>query len=369
MSAQGSAAIPPPSAITFQGGINHPELWLWDSWTLRQDNRLHLYCLALNRVAADDTPIEPNDRNQFAFHIRHFVSGNDARTWTDRGCVMQPGASQDGSDQRNIWSGSVAELADGRTLYAYTGIREAARQRTFLQSICLGIGPSPDTQEDVFEQALSDPERDYEAIRAAGYYLGPQASLGQDDGEEGGPILAWRDPYVFIDSDAMIHLFWSAKAGPKTPAVAHATLRQDGTRFVLDQLHPPILLPDSQALTQAEVPKIYHDEKRGLYYLLIAACNRLYEGQPDHEVSKQHRLYKSTSLDGPWQLNRRETSLLPELSGLFGASIIDTDFETGDFRFLGPYTEMAPPAQQLSFSGARVINIYRALENEIEKTA
>jgi len=41
-----TAPIPAPHAQPFQAGVQHPDLWLWDSWTLQGvEGGLHLYCL------------------------------------------------------------------------------------------------------------------------------------------------------------------------------------------------------------------------------------------------------------------------------------------------------------------------------------
>lgn len=369
MGTQRTVSIPAVSSQIFRSGINHPDLWLWDSWVTRQEGGLYLYCLALNRLAADGSTILPADRNQFPFHIRLFTSTDEGLSWSDCGAVLKPGGMADGSDRRNIWSGSVATLADGRVLFSYTGIRECSDDRSFLQTICVATGLTPNAISDCAHEALSDPDRDYDEIRACGYYLGPRETLGDNGGEQGGPILAWRDPFIHTAPDATLHMFWSAKTAPKIPSIAHAILKPDGDSFSIDRLLPPILLPDSQLFTQAEVPKIYHDVKGGLYYLLISACNRLYEGQPDNEVIKEHRLYKSASLKGPWQSYHRGDSLVPGLPDQFGASLISADFETGDFRILAPYTEMMEPPLQLTFPEVRPVNIYRKTQEGAQQSA
>ena len=91
--------------------------------------------------------------------------------------------------------------------------------------------------------------------------------------------------------------------------------------YAIETLHPPITLPDGKSITQAEVPKIYYDADSEIYYCLISACDRLYEGQDDSEVSKTLRLYKAGDLRGPWYSYRVGSSLLPGLENMFGASI------------------------------------------------
>ncbi len=359
MSDTGSVTIPPASSLVFGNGISHPDLWLWDSWILRQDEKLHLYCLALNRHTPDGTPIRPGDRNDHAFHVRHFTSQDSGGTWRDQGCFAQSGMVGDGSDRHSIWSGSVASLPGGNALvFAHTGIRKAGPRRPFIQSVNMIAASSPDAPLAGPKAALLCAERDYDLITAAGYYLGPRDMLGDQDGEEGGPILSWRDPFVFVGHDGTIHLFISAKTGPGTPAIAHAIIEESGGDFALDCLRPPIELPDSRLYTQAELPKVYHDRKNDLYYMLISTSNRLYEGQPDKEVSKDHRLFRAGSLAGPWAAYCETDSLLPDLGGLFGSSPIKTDFATGDFTLISPVTEMARPPSQLTFAPVRSVNIY-----------
>ena len=358
------ATVPPASTLVFQNGISHPELWLWDSWTMREGNKLHLYCLALSR-SINGVAITPGDRNDHRFHVRHFLSSNNGQSWHDLGPALLPESIPDSSDSRNVWSGSVTRLGPGVFLFAQTGIKQSAPERPFVQSVNASISSSPETVTTP-ERALLCPERDYDAIVGAGYYLSERSLLGHRDGEAHGPILAWRDPFTFLDTDGELHLFFSAKVDPKTPAIAHALLNLDNNLVSVKTLLDPITLPDSDAFTQAEVPKIYRDEKRDLYFLLISACNRLYEGQPDGEVAKQHRLYKATSLEGPWVPYRKAGSLLPNMEHLFGASIVDADFDSGTFTFIAPYTEMAAPGHRLTFAPLHTINIY---EDEVDLTS
>lgn len=358
MSNSASAGVPPPSELVFQNGISHPDLWLWDSWVVTDGDELHLYCLALARQADDGSAIRPEDRNNHAFHVRHFTSGNLGQTWRDKGQFAGSGRLSDGSDAHNVWSGSACQLDRSMYLFAHTGIRQPDSERPFVQSINASLAKNPESSPPKPMVALSCPIRDYDEIIGAGYYLGTREMIGHADGEDGGPILAWRDPFTFIDPEGGINLFFSAKTGPKTPAVAHATLALNDGKITINALHPPLALPDADDYTQAEVPKIYHDEKRDLYYLLVSSCDRLYEGQPDSEVHKEHRLYKATALDGPWAPYHAAGSVLPGLDGLFGASLIEANFDTGDFKFIAPYTEMVSEHKQLTFAPVRSVNIY-----------
>ena len=346
-----SAPVPSASKLVFQGGIKHPDLWLWDSWMVQHPaGKWNLYCLALSRTSQGGAPILPSQRNDSVFHIRHFTSSDAGITWRDAGPVLSPGNMPDGADARNVWSGSVLPLNDQQIAFGYTGIRVSDAERQFIQTICVATGPNFNEVTNFSRTALSCPIRDYDIIRKMGYYLGPRNTLGSNSGEEGGPILAWRDPFLFRADDGQLHAFWSAKSGPAIPVIAHATLRVSDGEIKLDELMAPIELPDASLFTQAEVPKIYYDETCGRFLLLISACNRIFEGQPDSEVNQEQRLYQSTHIRGPWLPICENESLLSGLDYMFGSSVMQINLSTGELKLMGPYTENAGTERQLSFS-------------------
>lgn len=340
--------IPPPAATIFRDGINHPDLWLWDSWTFESHGSVNLFALALARKSAAGVAITPADRNRHTFHVRRFLSRDDGRSWRDCGAYLQPSPVLGGAMAHNVWSGSAAVLGDA-VLFGFTGLRKPSASRSFLQSILLvragldGEPPSP-----AYALMISDPEADYDAICGAGYYLGPRERLGEDAGEEGGPILAWRDPFLLPHADGAIDAFWAAKTAPAAPAVAHARLtpRAGG---LATQFLAPITFPDDHAFSQAEVPKVYYAGRHG-YLMLISACNRLSESQPDNEIRKEMRLYRSDALAGPWRPYRDDNSIIPGTEGLFGGSLIAIDADAGSARLIAPYTELVAPRLQLTFA-------------------
>ncbi|MFN3312397.1 MAG: hypothetical protein ACK46Q_02865 [Hyphomonas sp.] len=184
--------------------------------------------------------------------------------------------------------------------------------------------------------------------------------LGAAEGEEGGPILAWRDPFIVEAADGELEVIWSAKISPTRSAVAHATVRQEGGVFEIEALNPPITLPDDHSFTQAEVPKLHFDLKHGKWLLLISACDRLDEAQPADEVTKVLRLYKSDSLRGPWTgAFRGGSSLISGADFLFGASILHADVGAGQVSLIAPYTEYAPEHRQLTFAPPIIIELPR----------
>lgn len=351
----------PPHAGAFKGAINHPDLYLWDSWTYSEAGSHHLYTLALSRVLKDGISLRPEERNDYPFHFRHFVSRDDGLSWVDQGSVLTPSNEATSYYGRNVWSGSATRLPGGRILMGFTGLRHVDPQHPFLQSIGLAMSRDGATFDHIQPTPLSCPQRDYDAILAAGYYLGPKDKLGNKDGEEGGPILAWRDPYTFVDHDGQIQCFWSAKISPKVGVIAHATLIESSAGFEIETLHPPITLPDGDTITQAEVPKVYFDPVAEAYYCLVSACDRLYEGQNDSEVSKTLRLYKSSTLRGPWESHCESSPILKNLRNMFGACVLKTDFEAGKLTLIAPITEYAEPEDQLTIAPVRTITISRTI--------
>lgn len=346
-------SAPGPTAPLFVDGIDHPDLWLWDSWTLKKDGALHLYCLALSKSTKTGLRIGPENRNEYPFHIRHFKSEDGGLAWTDQGVFFEP-TPEHPFMARNVWSGSMQALPDGRILFGFTGIAEKDSDHNFIQSIGIGLSDGH-AVTGLQTTPISCSERDYDDILDAGYYLGPKSELGANSGEAGGPILAWRDPF-FVITENSIEAFWAAKIGPAEGCLAHATIQEKDGMFQLKQLHPPIRLPQNDQTTQAEVPKIYGE--RGDYYLLISASDRLYEGQPDDEVRKMIRLYRSEELRGPWRPYHPEGSDLTENDDLFGISIIDLDLENGQAAFIAPISEKGPEGLHLTMARRLEINLF-----------
>jgi hypothetical protein len=355
--ATNAPVIPEAHETPFIKGIIHPDLWLWDSWCYAEDGLTHLYCLALSRMTVNGDRIRPDCRNQYPFHVRHFTSTDNGAIWYDQGVFLTPHPGASRFYSRNVWSGSVKPISDTQKLVSFTGICSLDPKYEFLQSIGLALSDDGTIVKGLPNQALSSPRRDYDAIIAAGYYLGPKDDLGANAGEEDGPIMAWRDPFIFVDNGGEVQLFWSAKTAPKEGAIAHASLRHGKNGFEIEKLHPPMRLPDGQGITQAEVPNIIYNEHEEEYYLLISACDRLHEQQADQQVSKTLRLYKSNSLRGPWNPYRQSGSVLAGLDHCFGASILSTDFKTGVLRLVCPLTERAAPEVQLSFAPVQTISL------------
>lgn len=342
--------IPKKHVGLFIGSIIHPELFLWDSWSYKEAGKIHLYCLAVSRFNTDGSNIDPTTRNDIPFHVRHFLTLDQGKTWSDEGCFQSPSIGLDRFDSKSIWSGSIEVLPDGRKLVAYTGLRASPAPLIFQQSIGLAISLDGKTIDYSQTEALSCPMRDWQSITDSGYYLGDLNTLGHADGENSGPILAWRDPFIFLDEANGIHLFWSAKVSSHKSAIAHAKIEEKEGGFVISKLFPPVLVPDSDTFTQFELPKIIYNSTKQRYYLYASTCNRLYEGQSDAEVDKTVRIYESDSMDGPWNIRGKYSNMKLDTPHMFGLSVLEADFEKNELLCLSPFTEVASKDIALSLS-------------------
>ena len=341
----------------FKDGIRHPLLYLWDAWSYCEENIIHLYCLAVNRINESGRVMEPAQRNSFPFHIRHFTSQDDGKTWKDEGCFLKPRLGEGKHDSKTIWSGSVELLPNGKKLVAYTGLYEVDQDHNFLQNIALAISNDGYEINKIADEPLSSPKRDWTIITDQGYYLDLPEKIGHNEGESGGPIMAWRDPYVFIDMHEKIHLFWGAKIGTHQNAMAHALLESDGDMFRIARLYPPTTLPDGANFTQLELPKILYDPEDRLYYLIVSTCNRLFEGQSDEEVDKNVRLYISSSIEGSWEPYGKNGSIILGPEHLFGMTVLKADFAKKRLLCIAPYTDAATNQFRLTFSPTFYVNL------------
>lgn len=347
--------FPAPYPKTFVGAIQHPDLLLWDSWVMHVDGIDHLYCLALARRDHDGSSITPGQCNDYQFHFRHFESSDRGASWTDKGVALKPGNIADGNDAGNVWSGGVLPLENGQVLFGFTGISDDSPDHPFVQSINFAIG-TPDGPVHFADKAASHPVRDRDAILKMGYYLPSAAEIGHGDGEENGPITAWRDPYFYRQDNGDIYAFWSAKLGPRRPAVAWGKVSIDGRAISLELL-PPISLPDETEYTQSEVPKICKNLATDTYYMMISACNRMHETQPDEEIFKQLRLYKSASLSGPWEPYKSGSNILENMDYLFGASFLDATVTENVVQLIAPHTVKAGRTLELTFAPIKTLTI------------
>ena len=331
-----------PKKVHYTQGIAHPERLLWDAWSIKIDDTLHLFTLSIPRFDEQGMPIHPDDRNNHPFTIWHFESQDAAITWQDLGPHRVPD-SKAVYQAGNVWSGSIDRIG-GRLLEAYTGIELADSAHPFIQSLYVStLDENFAAKNDI---CISSASRDYETILEAGYYLQPRDQLGSIDGEEGGNITAWRDPFVFSDPSGDFVCF-AAKQSVSEAALGMGVLGVDASTLTL---LPPISVADAHQFTQLEVPKIVFVKHIGLYLLICATTNRISEQQPAADVEHSIRLYSATNIDGPWQPAGRETSVIGGVDHLFGATILDVDEQSNRLLCLAPYTAQAQEDRALTFA-------------------
>lgn len=252
---------------------------------------------------------------------------------------------------------------DGSVLAAYTGIDEVDEQNIFRQNLAAGIVDNSDRFDEKSGQLLLCPVRDEEKIRAAGYFMSGREQLGNRDGEQSGPILAWRDPFFFSDSkqqsvDEQLLMIWAAKSSATQAAIGMASIKIDANnRMSVESMCAPILLPDGDKFTQIELPKIYFDSVKDRYILIVATTTRESESQSDEQVVKRVRLYTSNSIDGDWVSGGTKDSALEGIDNLFGVTVLTTDFAAQKLRCIAPFTEAASTHDELTFAPVFEINL------------
>lgn len=342
---QFSDAVLRPPAVdkVFEKTIKHPDVYIWDAWVLpkKGDPNLYLYALASPReVFKEGSGVDiQTQRDHIPHHHRLFISKDQGATWKDHGAAFYPNPDKSAFDGRSIWTGSAVEY-QGKVVGGYTGIRQTDEAHPFIQGVGLSVSEDGGlTYHRITQDALSCPIRDYDAIRQAGYYLGPKDDLGTGDGEEGGCILAWRDPGLIVDpATGHLHAFWSAKTltGTKqNAAVAHGIVYDVLTKPRLE-LQPPVILPDAAEYTQAEVPQLLYSEKHKLFYMTVSTCDRTSNDQTDKDLNLNGRLYVSDSLNGPWEYAGH---LINKVDKRYPASLVSLQ-DTDDgciIQFMAPY--------------------------------
>ena len=338
----------------FTDGIAHPDYFLWDAWSCHFQGELHLYCLALPRRADNGEAVNPDERNNYPFHVHHFSSTDGGYSWFDCGVFQTPGAASDHHDSRNVWSGSVYVDHQDTLWVGYTGIEQPTNDRPFVQNMALAKAHSSVSLEGAERFLLSSAVRDYAAIVEAGYYLEAPEQLGCADGEAGGCILAWRDPFLF-DSEGSNYLAFAAKASPSQPAMGLARWDRHNPDKAVTLL-PPVVLPDDNGFTQLEVPKIYPLKGGEQFLLVCATTDRQSEEQPGEQVTTAIRLYSAESITGPWRAAGTATSVLGNCQHLFGATVLTVDEQAGEIVMIAPYTTAPQDSRDLTFAPRFTIN-------------
>ncbi|MCR9205187.1 MAG: hypothetical protein NXH75_11450 [Halobacteriovoraceae bacterium] len=315
--------IPPPSKELFSSSIFHPKLYLWDNWGFKENGITHVYSLAASRRHSS------RDRH-FHVHWRHFVSGDNGKTWRDLGSVLEPQKGKDSFDSQSIWSGSVTKLRSGKYVAAYTGLDP---KREFLQSISFAISDDGHNFKRAYggkTPALSHTLHRQRFIKA-GYYVDSIDNLGKRTGEENNSIQALRDPFLFEERDGTVHIFWAAKTydqeGKVISAIGHGKVHGFENPDSLEIL-PPLRPTDGEKFSQLELPNVYQ-RSDGRFQWIIGTTNRQTEAQAEHETEMAVRTYISDSLDSDLKPLQDDSVLFyANDEKVYGANLIQ-DFSKG----------------------------------------
>ena len=247
------------------------KFYIWDNWILKDADKLHRYYLAASKK------FTPDERHSNAY-IRHVISEDSGKTWTDQGPVLKP--TQDGSwPNLVIWSGSAIKYKNEILLFV-TG---RSKEDGFVQKI--GVARSKDGHN-------------FSKIKLI---LSPEEKFNYDISDDDGVIMAWRDPFVFKDPESnSYHMFFAAKEkedGVIKAGIGHAIALDDSLENW--KLLAPLKLSDS--FPQIEVPSLaYHDNS---YYLFVSTQNFPSE-KTNLKKEAEFKYYKFDKLDGEWILQK-----------------------------------------------------------------
>ncbi|WP_345763043.1 family 43 glycosylhydrolase [Diaminobutyricibacter sp. McL0608] len=206
--------------------------WVWDFWLADDGDLFHMFYLRAPKALGDQ-------------HLRHrnaeigHATSSDLVTWTDRGVVLRPG-SPDEFDATATWTGSVVQGPDGIWRMFYTGSR-------FL---------SPTSHANVETIGFATSVDLHTWVKAPGPTTSADPEWYETLGTSSWPEEAWRDPWVFADSDGEgWHMLITARSnnGPNDErgVVGHAT----STDLVSWKVQPP-LSASGAGFAHIEVPQI-----------------------------------------------------------------------------------------------------------------
>jgi beta-fructofuranosidase len=261
------------------------EFYIWDNWILKDGANLHRYYLAASKE------FTPDERHENAY-IRHAVSRDEGKTWKDLGAVLEPNADGDWPNLV-VWSGSAIKYRDEILLFV-TG---RSKEDGLLQRIGL---------------ARSKDGHNFSDIKLI---LSPEEKFNYDISDEDGVIMAWRDPFVFLDPESdSYHMLFAAKE--KNGDIIKASI---GHAIALDESLENWKLLEaldlSESFPQIEVPSLIY--KDGDYYLFVSTQNHPLE-KTNLKKEAEFKYYKSNSLTGAWIL---EANLAK--SDLYAATVFE----------------------------------------------
>ncbi|PKM58547.1 MAG: hypothetical protein CVU98_00390 [Firmicutes bacterium HGW-Firmicutes-3] len=347
--------------------------YVWDNWGfVSHDGVLHIYAQYCEKSLC----VLPEDR-YWNVHIEHFISLDHGKTFKQRGPVIQKSLDREAFDSYNIWSGCAIPLEDEKVLALYTGLKlpkeslESDRKYA-LQSIGGAISEDGGYTFSKLDRPLISPIRDYELLQEKGYYLGPIETLGAIDDPDG-TFMCLRDPEVFIE-DHTLHIIFGAKAVQHIDgkniirnAIGHAIIK-DLDNIESLEIQRPLFIAKENDYNQLELPNLI--KWKEYFYLIISTTKLDYIGQPDVEVEKTVRVYRSTQLiDGDWEPFGKDGEhiiLKNKIHKLYGPKLIHMSAKNGVY-FFRPFVigeTYAPPTIGIDFFGSKAKVLYNIVSNE-----
>ncbi len=165
-----------------------PHAWVWDFWTIREGDTVHLYYLHAPKHLGDP---EKRHRNAAIGH----ATSTDLRTWTDLGPVLEHGLPDD-ADATATWTGSVLRDPSGGWRMFYTGSRFLEESSsTNVETILAATSSDLHAWTKECESPLSADPAWYETL--------PDATWHEQ---------AWRDPWVVPGADGGWHMLVTARS-------------------------------------------------------------------------------------------------------------------------------------------------------------
>ncbi|MCA9355477.1 glycoside hydrolase family 68 protein [Candidatus Kaiserbacteria bacterium] len=226
---------------------------LWDSWFIKQGDTYHLFHLQA------DLKIDPKNRDNANVSIGHATS-RDLVTWKELPCALKP-SNRDDWDNKDLWSGSVAEK-EGKYYLYYTGKNNQPGQKN-IQKICLATSPDLHHWTRYTANPILEADTRY-------YYMDNSLSPA-------GSIGAWRDPFVFRDphSDKRFMSISAKTTFGKEVGYNACVALAESDDMINWKILPPIFAPGIYDEIEA-TRVVFH---KGYYYLFFTTHD--YDYKPE----------------------------------------------------------------------------------------
>lgn len=296
------------------GSIVDPRFYLWDNWFVVYKKVIYRFTLQSPKIFPQGHPragtaVGYDDRHELAKIGLYTSSGGSP--WEYQGVVIEPEnglGSENRFDSKVIWSGNAAVIGD-KMVVPYTGRSKNIGKDPWMQKIGMTVF-DPATQ--TFTRMTRGPVLDPEAKDACGRNIAEH--LGYDLSSSKNVIMAWRDPYLYVEGQK-VHMFFAAKKKLRYPreensAIGHAIAStKDLTKWTL---MPPLDLP--RAYSQMELPIVI---KQGGDYVLLSSVVEF----TDQGRIQTLRAYRNTRFSGPWKPFSPRGDLALQLNKVYGINV------------------------------------------------